>query len=550
MANKVIEQWIKSDPKLKEMSEYTLFRPTEELSSFSFGDYVEINGEKINVNFLKKVLTDYEYFEYAYKYFNDEIPKFNVSSIVAGEVDETISFKKLNIIKAIEYLVYTKKITLNAAQDKKFDELKNVISYENFLQKCNGVVKNITIDGNHYLIRVSDILRFLTSNEKEYEKMCNSNEFCFISGVPREYFIYAVCDFIKKQEIFDKYFVPSVIVERYNELKSSSNVDIEAVNKYLKVSDDRFEKITLANKLTREVFNTIPRRSVIEQALYVYIKLCRVLDYDEEYKYPKRNIEYIETVTKTNNKVIKDEFNLIYSRFLCMLGINFKNDYFNNGDSEIKFRVGKFLLSCDFNEETLKNDFESCKEDKAFHSLTCINQNENTKKEFSRLVNRVYSDIKYVENMEKQKLYVDDNTKFIYPYSKNRNKKPVCLSEKFTNFINKVKTSGKEGKDALHYMMQFKNLCFTTSELSNNINIYLIKNNSILSSDAGNLCAVITLNSADINRRPEFNTYYVFDEKLKLYPTTSEHISEIISTGEFEIFNKVDENKNNLYKKY
>jgi len=533
MDNKVIEQWLKINPKLKEMSEYTLFTTPDEVNEFIHGDVIEIGEEKISIKFINKILNNYQYYDFICRYFNGEIPRFNVSSIITGEVGPVVSYKKVNIIQAIEKLVDSKKYVLNNEQAKKVEELKQMISFEKFMQRCNGASRNVTIDDNTYLIKLNDILWFLTVKDEEFEKIC-SNNIKFISGLYKEYLAYAACDFVEKQNIFNEYLIPENVIKRYEELKSSEKIDIQSVNKYLKTSDTRFEQIELGNKFYRTIVENVPRTNQLEQAIYVYIKLCKFLEYDEQYK-SVRNSDYIENLTVENNKVISSEFNLIYSKILNKLNINFRNDYFNSNQTrydqgQLDFRCGKFLVSADFNKEILINDMANSKQNEAISGVTCKNKNNQTQKEFEKAFSNVYNYIINLEEQEKRKSYIDSNATVIYANQKNV--KPASISEKLANLINKVKQSSVYGKDVLLELNKMKNIYFSSTELSNNINIYLVKDNSINSEKKGYMSAIITLNSYDINKYPDYSAYYIFEENLRYYPVSKEQVLALLDTSE------------------
>ena len=66
--------------------------------------------------------------------------------------------------------------------------------------------------------------------------------------------------------------------------------------------------------------------------------MCKLLTYDDEYfavnqKGPAtekhKDVNYVSNINLTNNRVVCFEFNLIYSKLLDELGINFKADYQN-----------------------------------------------------------------------------------------------------------------------------------------------------------------------------------------------------------------------------
>jgi hypothetical protein len=87
-----------------------------------------------------------EFYEYAKKLFNDEISTLDIRFICYGDIAGNISLKKTEIVKGLDILL-TQEITgLNELAYRRYDELKDAISYEKFLEKYNGNNFYITIE--------------------------------------------------------------------------------------------------------------------------------------------------------------------------------------------------------------------------------------------------------------------------------------------------------------------------------------------------------------------------------------------------------------------
>ena len=95
---------------------------------------------------------------------------------------------------------------------------------------------------------------------------------------------------------------------------------------------EALELMKLNQNFENQIISNIPANlNKLEQGLYVYAKLCAVLNYDSHFfasdqKGPAaethKNIEYVESVDIENNEVVCYDFNLICIRMLEKIGID------------------------------------------------------------------------------------------------------------------------------------------------------------------------------------------------------------------------------------
>ena len=173
MEELTVEQWMEKYPYLRNMAEYTLFTTREDVEQIRNGEKVKVNSEDVSIEFLKRILNNDFYFEYASRYFNGDINNFAVCYIMGGDTGGSIYYKKSTIIKALEQLISSGQIVLQPDEQQKLDSLKNSISFEKFLEKHKGNKYNIDI---HDLYNINELLKKGYLNEDD--------EYIFI---PKEY---------------------------------------------------------------------------------------------------------------------------------------------------------------------------------------------------------------------------------------------------------------------------------------------------------------------------------------------------------------------------
>ena len=538
MNNKVIEQWLKVNPKLKEISEYTMFVSSEEFFKLTGGEKITVNNKEISVSFLQKIMTIFEYSQFVEKYIFDEIPKFNISYIINGELGPKISYSKLDIILGLNTLLKEKKIILNKDQVAKLLSYEKMVSYEKFIKKYNNTVHSVNMDGRKYHVNVNNILWFLLLPDNEYKNICTEDNIPFINEMPKEYFCYSVVDFLEKNNIFDKYAIPEKIKTRYNELKNSNYIDIQAINKLLEKKESKLDNIPINTSLYRFLLQGLPdNANPIYRMVHLYINMCRYFTYDKNnyittdninYTSKYDNPNYVSSLSLSNNKIDEYGFNLLYTKLLNECGINFECP--DSIEQSINFRYGKLLINVDLKVNTLKSDLLNIKTGQNIVGLSCINNNKKTKETFDEILNNVYNFI------TRREIKINNNNeikvnRIISPYKNKKNNSP--LTEKVAKLINKANNSNMSDTNSLIQILNSQDLIFTQEELINNINIAAIRNTELINNGIITTSLIICINSLSFNY-PENNIYYIFTPNEKLKPVSKEYIQKNFNEGKFQ----------------
>ncbi len=562
MENLTPEQVLEEYPYLKDLVKFTLFRSKDEIEKIVNSEKIKIDNEEVSVLFLKKILQDDDYYEYARKFFNNEINDFHVNYIINGDTGRSVYYTKSEIIKGIEQLLATNKLVLQPGEMQKYTKLKECITFSKFVENNQDNNYNIDIDGKNYSIPFKYIVSFMLLSEEEFAKLCSNEEIQSINNIPKEHFIYAAYKFFKENNVLDEYLMPSVVIEKYNAIKSLQKIDLQAINTHLETEDSKFKDAHLNPELEKAIMLGMPEdASDLEKAIYIYIKMCKILTYDEEYyavnqkgiaAEKHKNVNYVSNITPSNNKIVCFEFNLIYSKLLDSLGLKFKSHYKNmvdeaygEGHANLEFRSGKYLVRADSVTSILQGDILQAKLNQPLVGLNCINQNNNTQEEFKKAVSKMYELIAKQERETTEKLAVEHIQTFdelMSEYVKTTsNYKEVDLNEKLAILIEKVNATKMVGIDSLSYVLQLRKILFNEQERQNNIRVSIIRNNEPFDSEKVAMAsAIFTLNLQSFTENPNENIYYYFNPNMDLLPISKEELQEKFNNGVFEYVEKDD----------
>lgn len=556
MEDLIIEQDIEKYPYLKELAKYTIFTSKEDVEKLKNGDTINIDNQDVSIEFLKRILNNDLYFEYALKYFKGDINTFQVTYIINGDIGSLVLYKKNTIIKAIEHLVSSRQIILNQVEQEILNSLRNSISFKEFLEEFKRDNYNIYIDGIEYFIPVEQIISFMQLPNKQFDNLCSNVEIQEINGVKREYFIYAAFNFFRENEILEEYLLPDIIIDHYNGIKSLQKIDLQAINKHLETTDTLYQNVQIDNDLENKIFCGLPKDStLLEKAIYIYIKMCKLLTYDEEYyavnqkgyaAIKHKDTEHVSAVTLENNRVVCYEFNLIYTKLLDKIGIHFSSNYKSLFDEDygsvhvsLDFRAGKFLVTADSVTSILLGDIAQAKLNQPLIGIKCINRNLQTQQEFKESLTKMYrliadheKNVKDVQEVE----HVQTFDELLTEYSKTTESiEDISLNERLSILIDKANSTEMVGIDSLSYILQLYHILFAFEQIENNISLTIVRNN--IPMDASKLAmpiTIFTLNEQGFQENPTQNIYYYYSPNSKLIMITREELQNRFNDKVFE----------------
>ena len=542
-----VEEALEIYPELKKITDNILLVTFNEFNELDKSETIWVNYKTVNVQFIKNILEKSNYFEYASRLFNGDIDYFYVSRITHGDTFGMLghSYTKSDIIHAIDDLIRDGEIELNGIKKERYDYLKGLISYDALKKQNSGNKLNISIDKIEYSIPIDQIFEFMDLSVEEYKRICEEEE--YIHGIPKVHFAYAVLSFLKKNKSFDNYLVPESFINRYYSLMSQNAIDTQAINKFLETTDTIYQDVVIDEELERAILDGMPEdASLLEKTAYIYIKMCKILSYDEEYfavgqKGPAtikhKDVSYITTINKTFRDVVCFEFNAMYSKFLHDLGIHFSSEYKNmigesygEAHANLNFRVGKFLVFVDSVLKILdENDMARVKLNQPLVGFKCKNDSMKTTNEFNAAVTKMYTLIAEQDESIK-KHAVEKNVMLgdlLSEYSLTTdNLSEISFDDRLNILIDKVNKENLKGMDSFDYLLQLKYILFSKNQ-KDNFGITILRNNypEDESKEAMGI-AVIYLNGLSFKDNPDYTKYYLY--------TPNHNYLEDISLGELQ----------------
>lgn len=547
-----LQEEINSNKGLRQRIKYTCFVEQSELEKIKESDTIEIRGEHISLYFLKNMLKNKQYLEYIRKFFNNEIEKFYICSVYNNDIIGNVSYTKSSLIDSIKLLIEDNEIVLSKDEESEYKKLKDLISFDKFLDKTKSEYYSISIDNKKYAFPVSSLVYIMTTDDKQFNYICTDDSVKYIDGVPKAHFIYAAYKYFSKSGAFHNYDIPEKIYDRFEEIRNFQKIDIDALNKILKTEGTKHKEFEISSDLREAILGDMPNFiSDIEKAIYIYIRMCKTLTYDEEYYAAEqkgtpakkhKDISYVSRVTPQNNKVVCFEFNIIYARFLDELGIKFKTIYkgvveelYGNGHAYLDFRCGKYLVRADSVTSILRGDLAQAKVNRPLKGLKSFNRNIDTYKEFNELVDRVYRYIISKES-EKKSLHVESFKEIMSEYiKKTSNVREVSIEERLSILIDNVNSSKMVGIDSISYALQLEEILFNSSEHKNNIFVTVLRSNNFYNGEKIAVpCIIFTLNSNGHLSKNGKNTYYYFRPNNDLRLIDKEELQLKFDSGELE----------------
>lgn len=500
-----------------------------------------LNGKK---SVSKDLLLDLISYEGLYKYL---ITNMDNEFSLAARIDyfENGDIKDSIIINRAELSIFLLKLNmgeLNTQQKIRISTLCNFTKLNSLEKKFQNDEHIAVVDGEVVSIKVSDLLKVLTMKEEEFTQFVyGKNPFAY----SKEIVVYMLNDFIKRNRIMEKYHLDEYIIKRYKDLEAQSIIDYESINKNLKANDDDLEgnslieQITINEQLYEEVFkyhkNTY---SSLETAMYVYIRLCELLTYDQGYyASPKTDdvnkLEDVNNISLTNNAVTNYEFLLLYTALLREMKIRYTLDnrlLGGNADkASITFRSGEYLVKVDTLSDVLNSDFTNAKINAPLTGLICLNQNQISKQKFEELFYKIIKEL--IETKKERILFEGSLQEYHNKYART----DLSFKDKFYVLLKDIARPNLKGIDAIAYQKKvFENLFGNDDRISINFISSMINNYKDYTYTP---LTIITLKTNDEVR------YYMIDPNHQniVERISESELEEYFLSGEYAYLDEVDE---------
>ena len=215
----------------------------------------------------------------------------------------------------------------------------------------------------------------------------------------------------------------------------------------------------------------------LEKAIYLYIRLCQIFSYNNEYYIfdgasivatKHETINNIPKYNMVNNQIICYEFTAIYAKLLDELGIEFKVKYKNQIDhfggqhTNLIFYYDKFTIYTDSVTSILDGDLFRSKIGLDLVGIMCKNEDEKIQKEFRDMLDKVYTKL-------------NDKSYLKYFYSLKEKLDGLSLEEKIKYFVGLSNMFFSTCMEKLSLMLYLKKILLTINDA---VDMLIVKNNS------------------------------------------------------------------------
>ena len=469
------------------------------------------------VELLEYTLNDEQTFKTLFNIFQNA-HKFKIASDSFMD-DETYEYEKIPFLEAIEVARDKGLIKLNRITYSRYKTLLDLISYGILKKQLQNKTIQAKVDGITYNIPANKIIEFLELDTKTLNDYINTPN--RQGSISKEAFLYIVRRLIIREELMDNFIFPENIEKRITDIVNYEILDFESQNTYLSDENSLTSKTNLNPELIEAITKDIPANySTLEKAIFIYIKMCKILSYNDEFFAAKqrglaaekhRMIDYIETISPQFPEVVCYEFNAIYAKMLHSLGINFQRECFSwknkygDGHENLSFRVGKYIIEADSSRQILTGDLFNAKVGNSIKGLKCRNQNFDTYMDFDEILRKVYKDIKKEDKSTFSEALKE------YEELTNAKQAHIPFNTRFDIFLEKIRTSSFNGLNIMSYILRLVNVLFTEEEREHYIDFEIIRDNNPKDEDKiVATCGIITMNEKGILKDEEHNKYYIY----------------------------------------
>ena len=475
--------------------------------------YVQANVNEcmISSNLLMEFLINDKF----YQYLNECIKvKSNLQFVLKNnnEIISKVCYSVVAIVSGIEKLLSM--AVLNDQEKLRINFLKSKIDFNNYFNDNGQKEFEILVDNRKIALTYADILSLLKPLKSEDNKRKYFD-------LTKEEYVYCLKEFFVKEKLFDNYLLDDSLIKYYQYLILT--YDTEAINKFL-ISKPLDIKFNLNPSLVDEVYKNILTKNKLEQVIYIYYFLSKILIYDEEYDEvdsvatKHKDFSRIELISSENNRVVNYEFSAIFAKFLENLNINYEYN-----DAYISFRINKYLLKIKsltkkFNQESIKDILEG---------FTILNHHKNTREDFRKVLSTISK--KLYEDKINVAILAMSYTESVNMYQMLSTKNSINFREKLELLISLISNPDNSGGINMGYIYQLKTILFNDDELNSNIKFVTMSENT---KEGSNPIVIITFNEININLYNS-NSYIYYNPPYPLEEYNLQELRKAFFNGRF-----------------
>ena len=373
---------------------------------------VRFNASDIDKDIVKRFITDNEMFEYIKEYFISDSCPMSISIIKNDKIYNYYLYKK-NLLETLDSYIKDDKINMTNDCSNNIKELSNSMSLNKLKEELNNRTFTLKINNKYVNCPYNLIINFLESNDEYFynffEKEGNHN------GLSKSMFLYMVKEFYKQYN--EGYIFNNNIKDRINYIENQDKIDFVLFEKKFTSEpiDSLYRNIKIDEEFNDYLLKGLPSNlNKLEKVIYIYIKLCKELNYDLEYytvrqkgpiAEPHKNISNVKNVNLKNKNVVCYEFNAIFAYFLNEFNIEFEvrqhGDNYGDTHAWLRVNIDNLLISFDSMHRILwEFDILNAKINNPLQGVKLYNKNKEVKENFNNIVDKVYNLFKKENKME------------------------------------------------------------------------------------------------------------------------------------------------------
>lgn len=512
-------------------------------------DLITITTQSGTKSVSRKLLIDLISTEGLYKYVitnldNELSLGARLDYFVDGSINGSIQIGRADLSLFLKQLDIT---SLNPQQRMRIALITNITSLFSLEKKYENAIHSANIDGKLYSVPASLLISLLTMCDEEFTNYINREDNLYEYSKPE--MVYLLINFININRILEKYVFPPKVLERYKALESQSIIDYESLNKNLKTNDNDLDgesivdKVSIDEAFLSEIFayqkNTY---SNLEMSIYIYIRLCELLTYDQGFYANSRDsqeqdkhssLESIRNINLENNDVTHYEFFLIFAHLLKRLGIRYTLDNrILSGNFEgcsITFREAEYLIEANAIQDIIYNDMTNAKINSPLSGLRCINKSEVSRRKFEEIYYKVMKDIK------ETKANKEEFATSLQAYHDKYAKTDLPFKDKLYVLLKDIARPDLKGIDAISYQKRIFDNLFKDNE---NIKINFVS--STINPYRG--CTLTPLTIISFLSDDKYHYYMIDPNNPELIMNVSkEEIEELFESRDLAYINSRDD---------
>lgn len=486
------------------------------------------------------LLTNYS--ESLLRVANNDLEFISVGYFSNGDYSKICSMKKSDFAK----------LATKIAQMGKFDGNKEILNAIDKLTELTDPKKavlpkfNVKIDKKKYSFDSNTIMQFLTDGYKNYNFKVHKEN---ILGLPKDECFFMLKEFIYENKLREKYVFDKESQRFIDKILMDAYANTFHFNKILYTTDENLGEVKLDDEFVNLILCDMPKNySKAEKAIYIYIKLCKVLTYDPEFyansqkgmtAIKHKDLLRLETITKTNNQIVCYEFSQIYAILLNMVGINYEiigNPEYGIGHRKIVFRADDFIVSADSVTSILGGDLYNAKINKKLDGLLCKNKNKQTVAKFNSFRRNVYQNL--IINESSNQTDEDVFEEFLAMFDNFCKKEVLSIQQKKEIFEKQSKQTELPTTEKITHLMRIAKRIFYQETKQKKFDITIINGKKIQGLEiASKPLMVFAFNEQTFKQSPYYTSYYVVQDDGTLKEISREEINKNFDSGMFKYIN-------------